>query len=161
MPTAEFVYVTYIRSTRERVWQALTDNAFIAQYWSNHHNVSDWEVGSPWTHQDASDPSIVDIAGTVLERDHPRRLVYTFASPRDIGNDDKTSRVAFDIAQSGELVRLTVTHDRLEEGSSMHKGISGGWPQILASLKSLLETGSALPQISTRGVGKWVSVEFT
>ncbi len=160
MNKVEFLYVTYIKSSREQVWRALTDKAFTTQYWSNHHNASDWDVGSSWQHRDADSESLVDIAGTVLEHDYPRRLVLSWANPSDVGDEEKTSRVTFDIAQAGELVRLTVTHDRLEEGSGMAKGISGGWPQVLASLKSLLETGEALPAISFREGGKWTSLEF-
>ncbi|MBI3790762.1 MAG: SRPBCC family protein [Gemmatimonadetes bacterium] len=160
MTKAEFVYVTYIKTTRERLWQALTEPAFTARYWSNHHNVSDWKVGSTWEHRDAADPSILDVVGTVLESDPPRRLVFTFVSPAAVGDDDKTTRVTYDIAQAGPLVKLTVTHDRLEPGSGMLAGISTGWPEILASLKTMLETGEPLPPIRTRVGGKWSRMEF-
>ncbi len=160
MNKAEFVYVTCIKLSREKVWQAFTDESFTTKYLSDHVNASGCNVGSSWQHRDADDASLVDIAGVVIERDPARRLVISWASPSDVGNAEKTSRVTFDLAQAGELVRLTVTHGDLEAGSGMHNGISGGWPQVLASLKSVLETGEALPAIWTRGVGKWEVVEF-
>jgi uncharacterized protein YndB with AHSA1/START domain len=160
MEKAEFVYVTYIRSTRERVWQALTDPAFTARYWNNHANISDWEVGSTWEHRDATDPAILDCVGTVLERDYPRKLVFTFVSPKERDNPEKLTRVTYDITQAGDLVKLVLTHDRLEAGSGMLKSISGGWPEIIASLKTMLETGEPLPSFRKRENGKWVVEQF-
>lgn len=157
---ASFVYVTYIKSTAERVWDALTLPEFTRQYWSGHHNASDWKVGSEWRHQDYNDSSKVDVRGNVLESDRPRRLVYSWASPRFYGDPDQTSRVTFDIAEDNGLVRLTVTHDELVAGSSMAKSISGGWPQVLSGLKSLLETGEPLPDIMARDTTGWKYVRF-
>ncbi len=122
--------------------------------------MSDWEVGSTWEHRDATDPSILDCVGTILEKDYPRKLVFSFISPREVGQPDKHTRVSYDIAQAGALVKLTVKHDQLEADSGMLKGISAGWPEILASLKTMLETGEPLPSFRKRENGKWVVEQF-
>jgi uncharacterized protein YndB with AHSA1/START domain len=150
MSRPSFIYVTYIDSTPERVWQALTDGALTRQYWVNHRNASDWQVGSEWRHEDHDDASLVDIVGHVAESSPPRHLVLTWASPQDAGNPEKVSRVTFDIETYGDGVRLTVTHSDLEPQSPMLSGISRGWPLVLSSLKTLLETGKPLPGTSKR-----------
>ena len=148
MSRPSFIYVTYINSTPEKVWQALTDPAFTRKYWVNHRNASDWKVGSEWRHEDYDDASLVDIVGHVVESAPPRHLVLTWASPKDAEIPDKVSRVTFDIETYG--VRLTVTHSELEPDSAMLSGISRGWPLVLSSLKTLLETGEPLPGTSKR-----------
>lgn len=150
MSEPSYVYVTYIKSTPEKVWQAITDGEFTRRYWANRRNASDWKVGSDWRHEDYDDPSLLDIVGTVLESDPPRRLVVTWALPKDVGNPEKTSRVTFDIESLQEVVRLTVTHSELEPDSDMLRGITRGWPLVLSSLKSILETGEAWPTMTTR-----------
>jgi uncharacterized protein YndB with AHSA1/START domain len=150
MSRPSFIYVTYIDSTPERVWQALTDPAFTRKYWVNHRNASDWQVGSEWRHEDYDDASLVDIVGHVVESSPPRHLVLTWASPKDAKDPDKVSRVTFDIETYGDGVRLTVTHAELEPDSGMLQGISAGWPLVLSSLKTLLETGEPLPGTSKR-----------
>jgi uncharacterized protein YndB with AHSA1/START domain len=150
MSKPTFVYVTYIGSRPEKVWQALTDGEFTKQYWGNRRNASDWKVGSSWRHEDFDDASLVDIVGTVVESSPPRRLVISWAFPKDAGNPQKTSRVAFDIETYGDAVRLTVTHSELEPDSPMLLGVSKGWPLVLSSLKSLLETGEPLPGTTKR-----------
>src|SRR4051812_5063262 len=97
MSKSAYVYVTYIRSTPERVWQALTEGEVTRRYWSNHRNASDWQAGSEWRHEDYDDPAMVDMKGVVVESDPPRRLVITWASPSQIGDPEQTSRVAFDV----------------------------------------------------------------
>jgi uncharacterized protein YndB with AHSA1/START domain len=92
----------------------------------------------------------VDIVGTVVESSPPRRLVISWAFPKDAGSPQKTSRVAFDIETYGDAVRLTVTHSELELDSPMLLGVSKGWPLVLSSLKSLLETGEPLPGTTKR-----------
>ena len=141
MDKAKFVYVTYISTTPEKLWDALTNPEMTRQYWGNHRNASDWQPGSPWRHEDYSDPSQLDIVGKVIESDPPHRLVLSWASPKSADDADKVSRVALDIAPFRDAVRLTVTHDELEPGSPMLNGISFGWPAVLSSLKSFLETG--------------------
>lgn len=147
-----FVYVTYISSTPEKVYGALLDPEMTKLYWGCHKNVSDWKVGSTWSHQDYDDPEKVDVRGTVLEADPPRRLVLTWQSA-SAGEGERPSRVTFDIEAFMGEVRLTVTHDELEEGSPMWKGATNGWPAILSSLKTLLETGRPMPMTTRRWGG--------
>ncbi len=154
MSKPSFVYVTYIASTPEKVFHALTDPELTRQYWFNRRNASDWQVGSRWEHQLYDDPGHVDIVGRVVERDAPRRLVVTWTSPGDEANPREHSRVTFDVASYQGGVRLTVTHDELEPGSEMEKGISFGWPLVLSNLKTLLETGATLPMDPHRSSAK-------
>jgi uncharacterized protein YndB with AHSA1/START domain len=142
------------------VWRALTDGEITRQYWSNHQNASDWRVGSPWRHEDHDNPAVVDIVGTVLESDRPYRLVVSWAAPTEAQDPAKHSRVTYDIAEDGNIVRLTVTHDELEPGSGMERGISDGWPTVLSSLKTLLETGEPMPSLWRREGGGWQRVRF-
>jgi uncharacterized protein YndB with AHSA1/START domain/DNA-binding transcriptional ArsR family regulator len=138
-----FVYVTYIQSTPEQAWHALTDADLTAEYWG-HSNVSDWQAGSPWEHQRTDGSGIADVVGTVVEVEPPKRLVITFGGP---GEDTAAgpSQVAFDIEPHGDIVRLTVTHENLADQAE-YDAASAGWPAVLANLKSLLETGHVLPQ---------------
>ena len=152
MKKPDYVYVTYIATTAEKLWRALTDTDVTRQYWVDPSagcarvNVSDWKAGSRWEHQRVDDAGTVDIVGKVVETTPPRRLVLTWARPSDAENEAKHSRVSFDIEPYvGGLVRLTVTHDDLEHDPQMLEGISGGWPKVLSNLKTLLETGHALP----------------
>jgi uncharacterized protein YndB with AHSA1/START domain len=139
---SSFVYVTYIRATPEAVFDALTEAETTRQYWG-HANVSDWKAGSPWKHVDASNGA-VRILGEVIECRAPRRLVISWAFPSEWSDKAKRSRVAFDIEPIGDMVKLSVTHDELEQGSEMDRGIREGWPRVLASMKTFLETGKAL-----------------
>jgi uncharacterized protein YndB with AHSA1/START domain len=150
MSKPSFVYVTYIDSTPEKIWQALTEGEFTRKYWSNRRNASDWKVGSEWRHEDYDDASLVDIVGHVAESSPPQRLVLTWSFPKDARNPEKVSRVAFDIEAYGGAARLTVTHSELEPDSPMLHGISKGWPLVLSSLTTLLETGEPLPGTSKR-----------
>jgi uncharacterized protein YndB with AHSA1/START domain len=143
MNKAKFVYVTYILATPEKIWDALLDTKFTRQYWG-HDNVSDWKPGSKWEHRRNDEKHTVDLVGEVVESAPPRRLVLTWAEPVDAANKSKHTRVTFDIEPIEDMVRLTVTHDELEPGSSMEHGIKEGWPRVLSSLKSLLETGHPL-----------------
>jgi uncharacterized protein YndB with AHSA1/START domain len=143
MDKPRFVYVTYISTTPERLWNALIDPELTRRYWE-HDNVSDWKPGSPWQHQRTDAARTVDLVGKVVESAPPRRLVLTWASPADAANAAKHSRVTFEIEPIDEMVRLTVTHDELEAGSEMLRGITQGWPRVLSSLKTLLETGRPL-----------------
>jgi uncharacterized protein YndB with AHSA1/START domain len=151
MKKPDFVYVTYIAATPEKVWQAFVDTDVMRQYWIGpgasfaRVNVSDWKPGSPWAHQRDNGSNIIDIAGTVVECAPPSRLVLTWARPADVSDPSRHSRVAIDIEpEGGGIVRLKVTHDDLD--AKMLEGISGGWPKILSNLKTLLETGSAMPR---------------
>lgn len=138
-----FVYVTYIRSTPQKVFDAITRPEVARRYWG-HENVSDWQPGSPWQHVRADEQRTVQLVGKVVEVAPPTRLVITWASPSRADDPEGTSRVSFDIAEYEGMVRLTVTHDELEAGGSMATGIQKGWPIVLSSLKSLLETGEGI-----------------
>ncbi|HEX8631710.1 MAG TPA: metalloregulator ArsR/SmtB family transcription factor [Catenuloplanes sp.] len=138
-----FVYVTYIHSTPQRVWQALTDAELTAGYWG-HSNVSDWRPGSPWEHRRTDGSNIADVVGTVLEATPPTRLVITFGEPDDAA-DATPSTVTFHIEAYHDIVRLSVTHEKLADHDALD-AVSQGWPAVLANLKSLLETGHTLPQ---------------
>jgi DNA-binding transcriptional ArsR family regulator/uncharacterized protein YndB with AHSA1/START domain len=166
MDKPTFVYTTYIRTTPERLWQALTEPAFTERYW-NVTLDSDWKAGSPVTwHQRGV--TIADPEQVVVEADPYQRLAYTWhsftpelAAALDIADDrreqlaaERRSKVTFDIDPlDGEQVKLTVVHDDLEPGGLLAGMISNGWPRVLANLKTLLETGEPLPD-STRHVRK-------
>jgi len=140
MDKPSYVYVTYILTSPQKVWDAITDAEISASYWER-SNVSDWKVGSPWSHQLPG--KAPDVVGKVLESDPPRRLVTSWAPPSEPDNPAKTSRVAIDIEDLNGKVRLTVTHTDLDAQGL--KDVSGGWPAVLSNLKTLLETGRTLP----------------
>ena len=141
MTKPEFVYTTYIKSTSEKVWEAITTPEFTRQYWGGLDNVSDWKPGSKWQHiaRDEEDP--VYVTGQVLEADRPNRLVLTWADPDNLPDE---SKVTFEIEQIEDMVRLTVVHGDFKPGSTMQPKIASGWPRVLSSLKSFLETGSGI-----------------
>ncbi|MBT2387557.1 SRPBCC family protein [Streptomyces sp. ISL-11] len=136
-------YVTYIGSTPEKVWEALTDADMTAEYWG-HSNVSDWQVGSLWEHQRTNSTHTADVAGTVLESVPPTRLVTTWAEPGD-ERAERVSRVTFGIRAYAGIVRLTVTHEDLADEAE-RDAAARGWAAVLSNLKSFLETGSPLPE---------------
>lgn len=148
MNKPSFVYVIYISTTPEKVYAALTDGEATKLYWGHHKNVSDWQVGSPWRHEDYDDPSQIDVAGEVVEAAPPRRLVLTWGSAAHAGDPSKRSRVTFDIEPFMDAVRLTVTHEDLPAEDLTI--VSQGWQAILSSLKSLLETGKPLSMTARR-----------
>jgi uncharacterized protein YndB with AHSA1/START domain len=141
MSKLEFVHTTYIETSAEKLWQALTDGDFTERYWFGHRVSSDWEAGSPYRfiHQGAN-----SIEGSVLTSEPCKRLVYTWNPCLPEAQRERTSRVTFDLESRGTVVKLTVTHDNLDHGGNSLRDISTGWPMVLASLKSLLETGQAL-----------------
>jgi uncharacterized protein YndB with AHSA1/START domain len=136
----KFVYVTYIATTPEKLWEALTKADFTEKYWFGSRIESDWKVGSPFTiHTGVPDK---DWQGKVLQCDPPRLLSYTF---RVLGGAEHFSRVVFQLEQQGPVVKLTLTHDELDEkDEKFYKGIIQGWPAVLSNLKSLLEGGRPL-----------------
>jgi uncharacterized protein YndB with AHSA1/START domain len=138
-----YVYVTYIESTAEQVWHALTDAELSGEYWG-HSNVSDWQPGSGWEHRRTDGSGIADVVGTVLEAVPPKRLVLTFAGPGE-QRAAGPSQVTFTIEPHEEIVRLTVTHENLADQAESDAA-SAGWPAVVANLKSLIETGHVLPQ---------------
>jgi uncharacterized protein YndB with AHSA1/START domain len=142
MDKPSFVYVTYIRSTREKVFAALTDGAATREYWFSHRIESDWKVGGPLRFYNSVDELVHD--DTVLAYDPPSTLSYGW-KPLMKGFEDETeSRVTFTLEQVGEHVKLTMLHDQMMPGGKMLGAVSVGWPGVIASLKSLLETGKAL-----------------
>jgi DNA-binding transcriptional ArsR family regulator/uncharacterized protein YndB with AHSA1/START domain len=158
MDKPEFVYATYISTTPERLWQALTEPAFTQRYWSTTF-ITDWAPGSAMT-WDNHGVEITDAEQVVVESDPFRRLSYTWhtftpelAKRFDWDEEfrakiasEPRSKVTFDIEPAGEgVVKLTVVHDGFGPGSTVAEMISGGWPAVVASLKTLLETGDPLP----------------
>ena len=142
MPKPEFIYVSYIETTPEKLWEALTSSEFTKRYWWDTSVVSDWKVGSPFAL--VMDGTTINV-GEVLEVDRPRRLSYTFHHIlSDAGRKERPSKVVFNLEPHGKLVKLTLTHEGFEQGSVTPEGVSEGWPAILSSLKSMLESGTAL-----------------
>ena len=141
-----FVYVTYIAAAPEEVWRALTDGGLTHQYWYGRRVDSTWKVGATVTFwYEAAGGEAVSDRGIVLESKAPVRLSYTFhVEFIDELRDEHPSRVTFDLAPEGDSVKLTLTHDEFEPGSKVLEGCRSGWPAILSSLKSLLETGEPL-----------------
>ncbi len=140
------VYVTYISTSPRKLWNALIDPRMTKEYWQ-HENASDWKPGSRWAHLRFDKKRTPDMVGKVVESSPPNRLVFTWVSPADEARASKYSRVTFEIEPYCKVVRLTVRHDRLEPGSEMLEGITDGWPKVLSSLKTLLETGRPLPRL--------------
>jgi DNA-binding transcriptional ArsR family regulator/uncharacterized protein YndB with AHSA1/START domain len=154
-----FVYTTYIQTTPERLWQALTEPAFTERYWSITFG-SDWTPGSAMTWYTRG-LTIADPEQVVLESAPYRRLAYTWqthtpewaealnlsADARDRLAAEPRSKVTFEIEPLADQVKLTVIHDNLEPGGITGSLISGGWPRVLANLKTLLETGNTLPDL--------------
>jgi len=156
MDEPRFVYVTYVSTSPEKLWNALIDPKITTKYWQ-HVNVSDWKPGSKWEHRGTDEEQTLRLVGKVIECSPPRRLVLTWAFPADEGREEKHSRVTFEIEPIRGVVRLTVTHDRLEPGSEMLQGITEGWPKVLSSLKTLMEMGAATPPVVVAKVGAFRS----
>lgn len=156
MSDPAYVYTIHIKTTPERLWQALTDPAFTRRYWGMSLE-SDWRPGSPviWRQDDVA---IASPEQTVLEADPGRRLSYTWHTftpewAEANGIDEQTratlaaerrSKVTFEIEPVGEAVRLTVIHDGFDSGSTLRTMIEQGWPEVVSGLKTLLETGEPL-----------------
>jgi uncharacterized protein YndB with AHSA1/START domain len=141
--TTKFVYTTYISTTPEEIWAAITKPEIARQYWA-HENVSDWKPGSNWEHVRSDASRRVVLAGSVIESVQPKKLVITWADAPDFADKAKHTRVTFELEPIGDMVRLTVTHDELKEDSEMLRKITNGWPRVLSSMKSFLETGKPL-----------------
>ena len=139
-----FVYVTFIRTSPEKLWDALTKPEFTRQYWFGSSLDSAWTANSSWQLK-TPDGGLTD-AGKVLEIDKPRRLVLSWKHERfpDMRDEGENALATFELEPQGEVVKLTVTHESNKKDSKLIKGVSGGWPIILASLKSLLETGESI-----------------
>ena len=156
--TPTFVYTTYIRTTPERLWHALTEPAFTRRYWFGIAFETDWQAGSAmtWHHRGAT---TADDEQVVLEAEPYRRLAYTWhtftpelAAALDVSDEardriaeEPRSKVTFEIEPLGEVVKLTVVHDGFGPDSLMAQMVGRGWPRVLSGLKTLLETGEELP----------------
>jgi uncharacterized protein YndB with AHSA1/START domain/DNA-binding transcriptional ArsR family regulator len=157
MSDNDFVYTTYINTTPERLWQALTDPVFTSRYWGATFD-TDWQKGSTMTWNEGG-VTVADPAQVVLESEPYRRLAYTwhtftqeFADAQGVDAEllakmtgESRSKVSFEIEPVGELVKLTVVHDDFDPGSVVREMIGEGWPRLLSDLKTLLETGEPLP----------------
>jgi uncharacterized protein YndB with AHSA1/START domain len=141
MTRSTFLYVTYIRTTPEKLWSALTDTEFMKQYWLGHYCESKWTAGSPW--KMVSGKGVVTDAGEIIESDAPRRLVIRWTHQQNPElKAEGESRCTMELSPSGAAVKLSITHTIEREPSKLIAAVSGGWPMILSNLKSLLETGS-------------------
>ena len=141
----EIVYTTYIGTTPEELWRALTDGTITPRYWFGRRIESDWRVGGPLAFFDGAGTEPTD-QGEILECDPPRRLSYSWHVEFDAEfQREGDSRVVFVIEPFGTCVRLTLTHDRLGASTRLHDALRRGWTAILSSLKTLLETGEPLP----------------
>jgi uncharacterized protein YndB with AHSA1/START domain len=138
-----FVYVTYIRSSAENIWRAITDVDVTYKYWG-HINVSDWKVSSKWEHQRGDATGTVDVVGIVTECSPPTRLAFTWAEPTAVLREDP-SRVTIKIDSYLDIVRLTVNHENLADKAELD-AVTEGWAAVLSNLKTFIETGQALPQ---------------
>ncbi len=142
MARSTFVYVTYIRTTPEKLWSALTDDAkFMKQYWFGMHCESQWTVGSPWKLV-SGDGQVFD-SGEIVEAKPPRRLVIRWQNQiKPELNAEGASQCTMELEPIGSAVKLSITHSIEREPSKLLEAVSGGWPKVLSNLKSLLETGS-------------------
>ena len=144
MASDSFIYVTYIRTTPEKLWEALTKPEFTTQYWFGVHQETDWKQGSSW--KLIFDDGRVADTGEVLEIDPPRLLVLKWRNEfKPEVKADGYTRCTFQIEREGEMVKLTVTH-AADRPHKLIEAVSAGWPRVLSSLKTLLETGQGLPR---------------
>ncbi|MGF6430412.1 MULTISPECIES: SRPBCC family protein [Bradyrhizobium] len=140
MSKPDYVYVTYIETTADKLWHALTSSDFTERFWFGYRVSSDWKVGSLYS---LTKDGRRSVQGEVLIADPSKKLAYTWDVVKEGVEREQVSRVTFDIEPHGGVVKLTVTHDNL--GPKTLRDISGGWPMVIASLKSFLETGRELP----------------
>ena len=143
MADSTFIYVTYIRTTADALWKALTDTDFIPQWWMGVRTEAEWRVGGPWK-LILTDGRTAD-SGEVLEFEPPKRLALKWRNEfMPELTAEGWSQCLFELEPQGEAVKLTVTHSIPREGSKLIQAVSGGWPQILSNLKTLVETGQPL-----------------
>lgn len=143
MAGSSFVHTAYIRCSPQKLWNALTDPEFNRKFWFGYRQQSAWKNGVSWTLRSPDDA--VNTAGEILECEPPRRAVFSwFSECRPERKVDGESRCTYELEPVGDSTRLTVTHRSEKEDSVMIRAASESWPKVLASLKSLIETGSAL-----------------
>jgi uncharacterized protein YndB with AHSA1/START domain len=144
MAKSTFIYVTYIHTTPEKLWSALTDDVeFMKQYWFGVHCESQWKAGSSWkmVHPDGH---ILD-AGEIVEAEPPKRLVIRWQhQDKPEVKAEGESLCTMELEPMGSAVKLSITHTIDREPSKLIEAVSGGWPKVISNLKSLLETGSAV-----------------
>jgi uncharacterized protein YndB with AHSA1/START domain len=140
--SSKFVYVTYIRATPERVWDALMKPEFTTRYFFGVTMDTDWKPGSPWKMVHA-DGKITD-AGEVLEVEPQKRLVLKWRNEFPELKPEGYTQCSFELTPQGELTKLEVVHEAQMDNSKTITAISGGWPRILSNLKTYLETGEVL-----------------
>jgi len=140
---SHFVYVTFIRTTPAKLWEALTDRDFIRQYWFGVTIECGWKQGSPWK-MTRPDGTLSD-SGEILEIDPPRRMVIRWQNEWNPElKVEGPSRCTIEIEPTGGAVKLTITHEIERPDSKFVVAVSGGWPKVISNLKSLLETGSTV-----------------
>ena len=140
--------MTYLRTTPEKLWQALTDSEFTRRFWCNTAWESDWKTGSPWRAL-IPDGRVAD-SGQVVEVVLHKRLVLTWRNEfRPELTEEGYSRLTYEMEVVGESVKLTVLHEIERPESKLIQAVSSGWPHLLASLKSMLETGEPLAETRT------------
>ena len=144
---SSYVYVTFIRTTPQKLWTALTDPAFTKQYWFGMHQETDWKPGAPWR-MVYPDGRVSD-AGELLEVDPPRRLVIKWRNEwKPEMKAEGYARCVMELEPvgdaAGDAVKLTITHSMERPDSQLIHAVSGGWPKVLSNLKSLLETGEVV-----------------
>jgi uncharacterized protein YndB with AHSA1/START domain len=143
MAESTFLYVTYIRTTPDALWHALTDSDFIPQFWLGVRAEAEWRKGGPWKLV-LPDGRVAD-TGEILEFEPPKRLAIKWKNEfMPELTAEGWSHCLFELEPAGEAVKLTVTHSASVEKSKLIEAVSGGWPQILSNLKTLLETGKPL-----------------
>lgn len=142
MSKPSFVYVTYIAASPERVWEALTKPDISEQYWFGYRVKADGKVGERMTAHSPTGKQAHD--DPIIESDPPRRLVYAWKPLYKDMQGERPSRVTFELEDLKGQTRLTIVHDEFDEGSKIFGLISKGWPAVLSSLKSYLETGRGL-----------------
>jgi uncharacterized protein YndB with AHSA1/START domain len=141
-----FVYVSYIRTSAAKLWAALTSPEFTKQYWFGVSFESTFEVGAAWKLVYA-DGTVTDV-GEILEAVPGKRLVVTWRNQKPELHAEGVARCTFDLAEDGAQMKLTVTHEIEVSPSKLIAAVSAGWPAVISSLKSLLETGTALPRMT-------------
>ena len=141
MARSTFVYVTYIRTTPEKLWAALTSVEFMKQYWFGCHCQSEWVVGSGW--QNISPEGQVMDDGEILESDPPRRLVIRWRNVfKSELKAEGPSLCTLELEPTAGAVKLSIIHSIEREPSKFIEAVSGGWPKVISNLKSVLETGT-------------------
>lgn len=144
MEKPKFTYVIHINATPERLWEALTKPEFTYQYWGRKRIQSDWTPGA--SVKLVKEDGGISLEGEVLRAEPPKVLSYTFQAHDKAGSiREEPTRVTFEIGKALGTTQLTIVHDGFEPGSAVFLEISRGWQAIASSIKTLLETGEALP----------------